>query len=316
VARGETQPTDRVPGAEESVATDADELAPTTGNGAIDSALILARRTSAEALLILAPKRVPAEVIRAIPTDLKVVVGVAHEDLEAHFRELGCKVVSTPGRFRSRTAQARHALFQARTARLLGAARRVVVVTAAPGRQALSSVSLIDLDLEFEEAAVLDRAIQQHGMRADVLANLLDVAIEIGMFGVEGREIGTILVYGATGQVQKRSRQLTFNPYHGYAERSRSVAEAEVRESLKIFAQMDGAILIRNDGVVAAAGRFLLVPAGEQVTVRGRGTRHQAGAFITRVTPALAIVVSETSGEVTIFADGKPIYSLSPRARR
>ncbi len=290
--------------------------APETGNGTLDSAILLAERTEADALLILAPKRIAHEVLAEIPPSLDVVVSVAGEDLERHFREAGCKVVRTPGTFRSRNAQARHAIFQSRADGLMAAARRVVVVTAAPGRQTLNAVNTIDLDLEFEEAAVLDRAIQKHGGRSDVLGKLLDVAIEIGMFGFEGRAIGTILVYGATGQAQKRSRQLTFNPYHGYSERSRNIADADVRESVKIFAQMDGAFLIRRDGVIASAGRFLLVPEGESVTVRGRGTRHQAAAFITRETSALAIVVSSTSGEVTVFADGKKVFAISPRSRR
>jgi DNA integrity scanning protein DisA with diadenylate cyclase activity len=285
-----------------------------TGYPALDSAILLARRDDADAILILAPKRIPAEVLRAVPPDVELVVGVAAEELEEHFREAGCSVIRTPGRFRSRSAQARHAIFQARAASKLGEARRVVVVTAGPGRRTLNSVVQVDLDLEFEEAAVLDRAIQKHGLRPEVLASLLDVAIELGLFGIEGHPVGTILVYGGTGQVLRRSRQMTFNPYHGYAERSRNVADADVRDSLKIFAQMDGAILIRNDGVVAAAGRFLLVPPGESKTVRSRGTRHQAAAYITRETKALAIVVSQTSGEVTIFADGKQIFSVSPQS--
>jgi len=289
-------------------------LPPQTGSSIIDSALLLAERHDASAMLLLAPKRLPAEVLRAIPSSVKLVIGVPAAELEAYFREIGCHVIRTPGRFRSRTAQARHAIFHARAAGQLGDAQRIVVVAATPGRRTLNSILTVDLDLEFEEAAVLDRTIQKLGGRADVLATLLDVAIEIGLFGIEAHPIGTILVYGATGQVLRRSRQLTFNPYHGYAERSRNISDREVRESIKIFAQMDGAILIRNDGVIAAAGRFLLVPPGETATVRGRGTRHQAAAFITRETRALAIVVSQTSGEVSIYAGGKQIFSMSPQS--
>ncbi len=294
--------------------TSPEDQAPKTGSSTIDAALLLASRREASAMLILAPKRLPAEVLRAIPTDVKLVVGVSAEELEIYFREIGCHVIRTPGRFRSRTAQARHAIFHARAAGQLGDAQRIVVVSAGPGRRTLNSIVSVDLDLEFEEAAVLDRTIQDHGGRADVLATLLDVAIEIGLFGIEAHPVGTILVYGATGQVLRRSRQLTFNPYHGYAERSRNISDRDVRESLKIFAQMDGAMLIRADGVIAAAGRFLLVPPGETATVRGRGTRHQAAAFITRETRAMAIVVSQTSGEVSIYAGGKQIFSVSPQS--
>jgi DNA integrity scanning protein DisA with diadenylate cyclase activity len=325
--RGSRRETARVAGGDDDDSTDNDEsksttesqsapaeTVPNTGNAAIDSALLLARRDGAGAMVILAPKRIPIEVLRAIPSDVRLVVGVAAEELERYYREAGCHAVRAPGRFRSRTAQARHAIFQARAAGQLQGVRRVVVISAESGRRTLSTVMQVDLDLEFEEAAALDRAIQRHGGQANVLALLLDVAIEIGLFGIEGHPVGTILVYGATGQVLRRSRQLTFNPYHGYAERSRNIADQDVRESLKIFAQMDGALLIRNDGVIAAAGRYLLVPPGDSVTVRGRGTRHQAAAYITRETRALAMVVSQTSGEVTIFADGKQIFSVSPQS--
>jgi DNA integrity scanning protein DisA with diadenylate cyclase activity len=80
---------------------------------------------------------------------------------------------------------------------------------------------------------------------------------------------------------------------------------------------MDGAILVEGDGTVAAAGRFLLVPHGDTTPiVKGKGTRHQAAAFISSETGALVIVVSETAGRVTLFSEGKPVFDLAPRSVR
>ena len=63
----------------------------------------------------------------------------------------------------------------------------------------------------------------------------------------------------------------------------------------------DGAVVIRRNRI-AAAGIILPIPAESAVT-RGMGTRHRAAFGVTTETDAVAVVVSEETGNVTVFSN-------------
>jgi uncharacterized protein (TIGR00159 family) len=63
----------------------------------------------------------------------------------------------------------------------------------------------------------------------------------------------------------------------------------------------DGAVVIRRNRI-AAAGIILPIPAESAVT-RGMGTRHRAAFGVTTETDAVAVVVSEETGNITVFAN-------------
>lgn len=64
----------------------------------------------------------------------------------------------------------------------------------------------------------------------------------------------------------------------------------------------DGAVIIRSDRV-AAAGCFL--PLSENPNIqKDLGTRHRAALGLTEITDALAIVVSEETGAISVGIDG------------
>ena len=100
--------------------------------------------------------------------------------------------------------------------------------------------------------------------------------------GREGRKIGTIFVVGDHEKVLSLSRSLIFSPFHGYPEEERNVQNPAVWETIKEFAAIDGAFVIRGDGVILSAGRYLSPAAKpEEPLAQGLGTRHEAAASIT-----------------------------------
>jgi diadenylate cyclase len=274
-----------------------------------------AQRETAE-VLVLADGRLPLESLSRVPKNIPLIFGVADEQLIPYYSQGGILAILSPGRFGSTAARVQYAIFRARAAGLLASTGHVICVSAPSGSKQLNSIVEIDLAKEFEEASEVERYLSEHGGRIDILTTLLDVAIDIGTFGFEGKPVGTLFIYGDDGRVGRRTRQLTFNPYHGYANRSCNITLSEVQESLKIFARMDGAIVVKGNGTVAAAGCLVVIPPGEIPIVKGKGTRHQAAAFISRETNALAIVVSETGGRVMLFSKGKPVFDLAPRSVR
>lgn len=129
--------------------------------------------------------------------------------------------------------------------------------------------------------------------------------------------MGALFVVGDSATVMEKSRQLTLNPFQGYSEDERNIMNPEVRHALHAFAVLDGAFVMREDGVVVAAGRYLNFDRAQEVDVPlGLGARHMAAAGISRDSEAIAIVVSQTSGSVRAFRGGKIALELAPRLRR
>jgi diadenylate cyclase len=159
--------------------------------------------------------------------------------------------------------------------------------------------------------------LQADGVSAGVMDALLDLAVSIGVEGWEGRPVGALFVVGDSSTVMEKSRQLTLNPFQGYSEDEKNIMNPDVRHALHAFAVLDGAFIVREDGVVVAAGRYLNFDEDKEIDVPlGLGARHMAAAGISRDTEAIAIVVSQTSGSVRVFRRGKAALELAPRIRR
>lgn len=159
--------------------------------------------------------------------------------------------------------------------------------------------------------------LQAEGVSAGVLDALLELAVSIGVEGWEGRPVGALFVVGDSNTVMEKSRQLTLNPFQGYSEDEKNIMNPDIRHSLHAFAVLDGAFVVREDGVVVAAGRYLNFDEDKDVNVPlGLGARHMAAAGISRDSEAIAIVVSQTSGSVRVFRHGKVALELAPRVRR
>ncbi len=105
----------------------------------------------------------------------------------------------------------------------------------------------------------------------------------------------------------ERSRQLILNPVEGHSDVERMITNPDMRENIKELSLVDGAFVIRGDGVVVAAGRYISIDTGSVDLPKGFGTRHVSVAAITGETKAAGIVVSESGGVVRIFLDGRMV---------
>jgi diadenylate cyclase len=132
---------------------------------------------------------------------------------------------------------------------------------------------------------------------------LVELALEIAREGREGRRIGTIFTLGAADQVLRHSRPLILDPLALHPDTARHITSANLRGTIKELAQLDGAFVIDESGVVVAACRYLDTSAEGVAISFGLGSRHMAAASITKTIPAIAVVVSE-SAVVRIFYKG------------
>ncbi|ASJ09194.1 hypothetical protein A3L11_08105 [Thermococcus siculi] len=147
----------------------------------------------------------------------------------------------------------------------------------------------------------------------NVLQRLLEITIELSVEGREGTPVGTIFVIGDTRRVLRHSHQLIPNPFKGHRV---NVLDRDSKEIIKEFAQLDGAFIVRDDGRIAAAGRYLEVEPKviDLMLPPGLGSRHIAAAGITKLTKAMAISLSE-SGTIRIFKNGLMLLEYNPRIR-
>jgi diadenylate cyclase len=144
-----------------------------------------------------------------------------------------------------------------------------------------------------------------------VLEHTISLAVEIAREGREGRKIGTLFVVGDSGEVTKRSKPLILDPLHGHPEESKQIEDPDTRETIKELAQLDGAFLVSNAGVVQSAARYIDAASESLDLPLGLGSRHMAGASISRQTNAVAVVVSESS-MVRMFDDGELVSEIVP----
>ncbi|HEY6582240.1 MAG TPA: diadenylate cyclase [Rubrobacter sp.] len=146
---------------------------------------------------------------------------------------------------------------------------------------------------------------------ADVLKQTVSLAVEIAREGREGRKIGTLFVVGDSRAVIKRSKPLILDPLQGHPDEDKQIVSPDMRETIKELAQLDGAFLVSNSGVVLSAARYIDAASDSLNLPLGLGSRHMAGASISRNTNAVAVVVSESS-MVRMFDDGELVSEIVP----
>lgn len=138
-----------------------------------------------------------------------------------------------------------------------------------------------------------------------VVERVLKLSVELAREGREGHPVGTLFVLGDTPAVLRHSRPAVLNPFEGHPEKDRNILDDSLWETAKEFAQIDGAFVVRGDGVVVSAGRYVDTE-GELQVQPGLGGRHLAAASITHSTRAIAVVVS-SSGTIRLFKGGRVI---------
>ena len=112
-----------------------------------------------------------------------------------------------------------------------------------------------------------------------------------------------LLAAESTGAILLIEREMGLEEFVEHGKKLDALFSYELAAS--IFATSspvhDGAVVIRRNRI-AAAGVILPIPA-ESVETRGMGTRHRAAFGVASETDAVAVVVSEETGNVTVFSN-------------
>jgi DNA integrity scanning protein DisA with diadenylate cyclase activity len=179
----------------------------------------------------------------------------------------------------------------------------------------IDSLTVIHLGEHLERLSAQDLRRLDTQVPLETLRAVVDLATEIGREGREGKPVGTLFVVGDTRKVLTMCRPLNFNPFRGYSRAERDIRDRKVREQIKDIAQLEGALIIRRDGVAVAASMYIDTTAEGITLSKGLGTRHWAAAAISRKTKAIAVAVSQSSGTVRLFQNGEVVLHIEPLAR-
>ncbi|CAN5790858.1 hypothetical protein BH23ACT11_BH23ACT11_21380 [soil metagenome] len=152
---------------------------------------------------------------------------------------------------------------------------------------------------------------KRRGVNSEVLTQTIALAVEIAREGREGRKIGTLFVVGDSGEVMKNSKPLILDPLLGHGDDEKRIDDPNVRETLKELAQLDGAFVVSNAGVVLSGARYIDARSDDINVPLGLGSRHMAAASVSHHTDAVAVAVSESS-MVRMFDDGELISEIIP----
>lgn len=144
-----------------------------------------------------------------------------------------------------------------------------------------------------------------------IVESVAELALEIAREGREGRRIGTLFTVGKADEVLAASRPLILDPLAGHGPERTRISNPDLRGTIKELAQLDGAFVISEAGIVVAACRYLDASVEQIDLPLGFGSRHLAAASISQRLGAIAVVVSE-SGVVRVFHAGQIEATLIP----
>jgi DNA integrity scanning protein DisA with diadenylate cyclase activity len=293
---------------------------PTQTVGLLKAARQLALSLPADGLLLLAETQLDWGMVRSLLEGCRLLVAAQDPVLaEKLHQEEGLTVLDIdhrPSPIRERLSLAlleAIATDKLHQGALVVALYNGVEIEDAPDQ--IDSLSIIHLGEHLERLTSQDLRRLNTQVPLETLKVVVDLATDIGREGREGKPVGTLFVVGDTRKVLSMTRQMGFDPMRGYSRKERNIRERPVRENLKEIAKLDGAIIIDQDGTVAAAARYIDVLAEGITLSKGLGSRHWAAAAISRRTRAIAVTVSESTGTVRLFQNGEVVLHIAPFAR-
>ena len=253
----------------------------------------------------------------ALPPQTKVfcVTKASASDTETKF--CGGQCLRVPNVPLTRIGQVKIAVFLALSRGLIRYGDRVVFMSGLVETKTLDTLIVTEVGREYEIFAPgTEISMMSDKILPEVVERVVDVASELGSEGREGRPVGAMFVVGDTEHVLPLTRQLVLNPFKGYPPNERNILDSSLEETVKELATLDGAFIVRGDGVMETCGAYVRTASQEEFELpRGLGARHHAAAAITAVTESIAVTVSESTGSITIFRSGRIITEIQkPRS--
>ena len=285
----------------------------------LQSMIALARRLAttraADALLVFVEAPLDWHELREAVGDLRLLIAADDPEAIAGASEAELPEILLDSADSPVAEKLTHALLASVGRELLAPGASVVALYSGFEEGQLDSVSYIHLEEHLGRLTARDlQRIVTH-VPLETVKTVVDLAIEIGREGREGKPVGTLFVVGDTRRVMQFIHPAGFDPVKGYSRKERSLRDSRVREAVKEIAPLDGAFIVSADGIVEKACQLIDAAHANLTLSKGLGSRHWAAAAISKVTSAIAVVVSQSNGTVRIFQHGEVILRIEPFRR-
>jgi diadenylate cyclase len=280
-----------------------------------EAAAALSAARDADAMLLLLDGPTDWQRLKLVAGEEKIVVAADFESQIKGAAEEGLPTVLLNNPEAPVHEKLTQALLESVADDILAAGAQVVALYSAFEPGAIDSVSLVHLGEHLRQLTARDLRQLETSVPLDTLKTVVDMAVEIGREGREGKPVGALFVVGDARKVLASSHPVGFDPVRGYQRKERNLDDPRVREGIKEIAQLDGALVVSADGIIEASARYLDAPADNITLAKGLGARHWAAAAISRKTKAVAVAVSESNGTVRIFQNGEVTLRIEPFRR-
>lgn len=282
----------------------------------IEHAVQVAKATKAAGIAILWSGKAEWARLRNLVQEQRMIVVVDTENQATGPREAGLSTIVLNMPAASPMERLSQTLVECVSEELASVTNDLVVIYGVFDPGTLDSLGVFRLSDYPGRLTIRELRQLQTEIPIETLKTVINLAIEIGREGREGKPVGTMFVIGDTRKVLAHTRPLGFDPVRGYSKRERNLFDPRVREGIKEIAQLDGAFIINKEGEVTAACRHIDCSADGINLSKGLGSRHWAAAAITRRTKAIAVCVSESSGTVRVFQNGEARMRIEPEMKR
>ncbi|MGC6424203.1 MAG: PTS sugar transporter subunit IIA [Lentimonas sp.] len=204
-----------------------------------------------------------------------------------------------------RFSQLRSAVLIGLTRGIFGSHDRLCCVGGLPQSNQFDSITVVDVEREFQTMLMQKTDMLPVSVQPEVIERVLAIATELAVEGREGHPVGCLFALGNAAKISEYTKPLILNPFYGYKDEDRNILNPFMDETVKELSSIDGAFIIRGDGVLVSAGSLIHAPDYEHNLPSGLGSRHAAAASISQAVDCLCIVVSGSTGQVTLFRRGE-----------
>ncbi|MBI4412045.1 MAG: DNA integrity scanning protein DisA nucleotide-binding domain protein [Deltaproteobacteria bacterium] len=281
----------------------------------IKAALEAAKGTKAKFFFIYIDAVEDNLIPEALPKGLSIILVTKKKSLATESKASSKQIITLPKLMLGRIGMIKVAVILAISAKLVEQDDIIVFLGGKAEAGLLDTLLTFKIGGESEIITGTDFADIPETVKPAIFEHALNLSMELANKGREGKPIGTIFVLGDEEKVMQLSKQMIMNPFKGYEEEERNLLNPALKETIREFSALDGAFVISGEGEVITAGRYLGAATDESEIPRGLGARHIAAAGITALTNAIAIVISESTGDVRIFRNGKVIMEIEKTTR-
>ncbi|MEX2025994.1 MAG: hypothetical protein WEH44_01815, partial [Pirellulaceae bacterium] len=210
-------------------------------------ALKLCRATDAEALLVMLSGPTDWNRLKAQANSMKIVVAADTVEEAAGAIEAGLATIIVGMEDAPVIEKLTQALLNGVAREILLPGGGIVVIYSGFEADTIDSISFVRLDEHLGRLTARDLKQLETSVPLETLKTVVDLAVEIGREGREGKPVGTMFVVGDTRKVLAHCQPAGFDPVKGYSRSERDLFDPRVREAIKEVAGLDGAFIVSPD---------------------------------------------------------------------